>query len=349
MIQEVKLSNFQSHKDSVLVLDPGVNVIVGTSDSGKTAVIRALRLAIANRPSGDAFVSKWIKKGEQSLVEINVDGDVVTRQEYPEKVYMVNDMEFKAFKLSVPDEVQSTLNMNEINIQGQLDAPFLLSNSPGEVALHFNKVARLDKIDTGLANVQHQIKSLTTDIAYLKERKEKLTTDLEQFEHLQKFEIDLEVLEDMQAQRKRKASKISDLDVLLSRLTEVQESLDEKSSVIKMEVVLTKVLEQVEQKRTLALSIRRLESLIADINSDQRKLTSYASTLEIEESVNNVLKLIANKDVMKRYADGLKKALNGIGSTTNMLEQKEAEFERLHAQFDKEMPDVCPLCNQKIK
>jgi len=55
MIKYLQIQNFQSHKDSLLEFDPGVNVIVGSSDSGKTAVIRALRWLVWNRPSGDAF------------------------------------------------------------------------------------------------------------------------------------------------------------------------------------------------------------------------------------------------------------------------------------------------------
>jgi len=59
MIKTLSIQNYQSHKDSTLEFDPGVNVIVGSTDSGKTAIIRALRWLIWNRPNGDSFRSTW--------------------------------------------------------------------------------------------------------------------------------------------------------------------------------------------------------------------------------------------------------------------------------------------------
>ena len=57
MIQTGVIRNFQSHKKSILNLSKGVNVIVGKTDSGKSAIIRALRWLFTNTPSGDAFRS----------------------------------------------------------------------------------------------------------------------------------------------------------------------------------------------------------------------------------------------------------------------------------------------------
>ena len=76
MIQSVHIQNFQSHKNSTLEFSPGVNIIVGTSDSGKTAIIRALRWVVWNRPSGDSLRSTW---GGKTSVEICLDKGSVER------------------------------------------------------------------------------------------------------------------------------------------------------------------------------------------------------------------------------------------------------------------------------
>ena len=39
----IEIVNFQSHANTKLNFDEGVNVIIGPSDSGKTAVIRAMK------------------------------------------------------------------------------------------------------------------------------------------------------------------------------------------------------------------------------------------------------------------------------------------------------------------
>ena len=80
MIKQINIKNFQSHKSTQLKLDPGVNVIVGSSDSGKTAIIRAYLWVVDNRPLGNAFVSHWAldekgKQKEPTSVSIIVNGD----------------------------------------------------------------------------------------------------------------------------------------------------------------------------------------------------------------------------------------------------------------------------------
>ena len=55
-IKKIILENFQSHKYSVIELNEELNVIVGPSDSGKSAIIRGLKWALYNEPSGDYFI-----------------------------------------------------------------------------------------------------------------------------------------------------------------------------------------------------------------------------------------------------------------------------------------------------
>lgn len=55
-LQSVRLENFQSHQDTSIQFDQGLNVIVGQSDSGKTAVLRGLRWALFNLPRGTDFL-----------------------------------------------------------------------------------------------------------------------------------------------------------------------------------------------------------------------------------------------------------------------------------------------------
>ena len=67
MLQTIQIHNFQSHENSQLDLSPGINTLVGDSDCGKSAVMRAILWAITNSPQGDAYVSDWTKtpKGKQ--------------------------------------------------------------------------------------------------------------------------------------------------------------------------------------------------------------------------------------------------------------------------------------------
>ena len=68
MIQSLHIKNLQSHKDSHLDFCEGVNVIVGPSDSGKSAILRALRWIVKNRPQGDVLRSHWGGETEASII-----------------------------------------------------------------------------------------------------------------------------------------------------------------------------------------------------------------------------------------------------------------------------------------
>ena len=57
-IKRVTLENFQSHKHSVIDFDEQLNVIVGPSDSGKSAIIRGIKWVLYNEPTGDYFIKE---------------------------------------------------------------------------------------------------------------------------------------------------------------------------------------------------------------------------------------------------------------------------------------------------
>lgn len=79
-IQEVTIEGYQSHTNSTFRLSPGLTVITGPSDAGKTAIIRALRWFAFNEPTGEAFLHTIrnpdgsVKERPQGLPEIEVIG-----------------------------------------------------------------------------------------------------------------------------------------------------------------------------------------------------------------------------------------------------------------------------------
>ena len=47
-IKKIELHNFQSHEYTEMEFDRGLNVILGNSDVGKTAILRAIKWALYN-------------------------------------------------------------------------------------------------------------------------------------------------------------------------------------------------------------------------------------------------------------------------------------------------------------
>jgi DNA repair exonuclease SbcCD ATPase subunit len=160
MIQTMKLKNFQSHKDSELDFSEGINVIVGSSSSGKTAILRGLKWLRTNRPGGGRFVSFWNrdKKGnpiESTSIELMVDDTKLLRwKSEGMNAYGVGETVLSTVGTDVPDQVTQVLKLNDLNVHSQLDPHFLLSESPGKVAEYLNSLVNLSSIDEIMALAQ---------------------------------------------------------------------------------------------------------------------------------------------------------------------------------------------------
>lgn len=361
MIQSLQIKNFQSHKNTKLEFSEGVNVILGPSDSGKSAVMKALKWAINNRPSGDKICSWW---GGETEVKVLTDEGTVTRSKDKTDEYRLSDpsgeykdLVFKAFSLSVPEEISATLNLSEVNIQNQADAHFLISKTPGEVAAHFNKVARLDKIDIATNNVNSWLSHLKNDIGSIAVKGRasfgliKQLADskegLEKFAYLQKMEIELEVLEELATQLKNIGTKIPTLTSLLKNIIATEEQIKEKSSLLKLEKPLDKVLSDIALRKLLGEEGNKLFKLIKEIKSTKQDLFESESILVLETPVAALLLLYKSKETLNQQLNQLNRAVNAVNNTNTQLKQKEAEFERIQTQFTDNFPDVCPLCGMQ--
>lgn len=144
MITKLKLKNFQKHKDLTIELDKGVNAIVGQSDAGKSAVIRALNHALMN-PTGD-----YTTHGEDEFrVGVWLDGKTIVRtKSKSENSYRLDKELYESIGKTIPKGIAEHINLSTINFQNQFDAPYMLADSAGACAREINAMSRLDMIDS---------------------------------------------------------------------------------------------------------------------------------------------------------------------------------------------------------
>jgi len=346
MIQSLEIRNFQSHKHSKLEFVNGVNVIIGLSDSGKSAIIRALRWLIWNRPQGDDFRSLW---GGCTSIEIITDNQKIIRlKDQAGNEYVLGKQLFKAFGTEVPDEIRQALNLNEINLQQQLDRPFLLDSSPGEVAQHFNHVAHLDQIDNGLRKVQQWIKEIEQNITSGKKQVEQSEEKLKSFTHLDMFEEDVEVLENIQNQLIIKINSQNKLIKAINSLQDITEQIKEKSKIIKAEKTLNNVLECIRGRNTKRHEQGLLNRLIQEAEQISDDLQEQSIIITAEKSVLQLLSLFESRKDKKEKLNELKELIIIINDTKGQREDAESTAKRLEQEFNEIFPDICPLCNQKV-
>ncbi|MDO5714992.1 MAG: AAA family ATPase [Tissierellia bacterium] len=201
-ITKVELENFQSHSHSVMEFDRGLNVILGNSDSGKTAVLRGIKWTLYNEPLGDYF----IRQGETNVsVTITFNtGTVVKRLRTRSKnAYYLKkpdgkEYNFEGFGTVVPKEISETIGMYKINLDNenrsilniaeQLEGPFLLNEKPSLRASAIGRLIGVNYVDDALRNVVRDNKRIQQDLKILKSNQKSLQEKIAEFDYLKDLE-----------------------------------------------------------------------------------------------------------------------------------------------------------------
>ena len=348
MITAIDIQNIQSHEKTNLIFHQGVNVIIGPSDSGKTGILRSIRLAVWNRPSGTSLCSLW---GGTSFVRLYTEEGSISRYKGKVDKYVLNirgkeKQEFKAVRTGVPDEINQFLNISEINLQRQLDSPFLLSNTAGEVAKHFNQIANLNKIDSATSNINSSIRELGGHIRFTEQQIIQYTKELESFKHLEKVEIELEVLEDLEKELKRKKNTREKLFSWCISYQEVNTAIDFESDLFEYEEPIDSILALYAQKIKTEKTRKKLWSLVCSINLATSDIEYEKRLSELEQPVNTILDLYSTMYEKDKKNAKLLKLIVNLKQINLMLDNNIFKVIELTKKFDKEFPDVCPLCNK---
>lgn len=340
MIKSITLKNIQAHKNSKLEFDKGINAIIGTSNNGKSSIIRALNWNRYNRPLGiDNLASHWIVddkgnlKEEMSVTIENDFGTVVRKRTKNENQYIVNDKELNVVKSDVPVEVEQTLNLSETNIQNQQDSPFLLSETSGKVAEYFNRIVRLDIIDKVLTKAETTRRRTNQEIQVLENNIKENEKKLEDFSWLDTVEKLLD--------------KIERVSVKNTQLKQVEKDLSNKITVYK---------NQLCNQRNLTDSKEILNTLEQEINKNNELKESY-SELESEiskfkncknyPSFKNESNLIKSLEKELNYKEHLENEKNHLATTIanyNYYKKQIEENKKTIQDSKKSLPKICPLC-----
>ena len=139
MGNELKLSleNFQSISKGELIFHTGTTVIIGQSNSGKSATFRALKACLMN-PAGS---QRFIKKGtKSSSVSLEYNGNQIIWKRTPkESSYIINGEEYlktgksNAFKIIEDTGFAVDSNDTIMNIEEELQLPFPFGMSKADL------------------------------------------------------------------------------------------------------------------------------------------------------------------------------------------------------------------------
>jgi len=291
MIKQLRIQNFRSHKNTKLEFVKGVNCIVGLPDSGKTNIIRAINWALTNRPLGFRFHSNFAKGPTAVDIDFEEGNQISLVKSKSESGYVCNEKEFRAIGSDVPDEVSRISNITELNLQTQMDKPFLICESPGEVAKVFNRVSKLEKPDLVIASLTTDINSKNKQIKILSLDKIEFEEKLKRFENLPQMKNDLDEIEQIENKRQKIKNEIDELFSMIENIEAVKK-------------IMENIVDVAEAQKELA----NINKLYTEIANEQKKHMSLqdiiTSTEEVEDKMQNIK--MDYKDIQKDFGKFLK-------------------------------------------
>ena len=192
MITQIEIDNFRTHEHTVLDFHPGVNALIGRGQAGKTNVKRSLEWVKDNRPSGKRYVSWWAEDCKVVVTVRNPDGlYTITMEKHgnvsPTYTVMAEAWDeprvFEKMGTKVPDLVKAVLNLDAVNIQEQLDLPYLVAGNTGDISRAVNRVLQLEEAELWLSDLKargEENKQQATNLTGLIQTQQATVTAMEQ-------------------------------------------------------------------------------------------------------------------------------------------------------------------------
>lgn len=352
MINKLKLINFQSHKNTELNFHPGINVIIGTSDGGKSAILRGLFWANDNRPPKGIYISHWAYDKETKK-QIDPCCIVVEKDTYKLKRkrtadfngYMLTGVDgekqtFKNIKTDVPDEVNSFFNLSPVNLKKQHDSHFLLSNTPGEVARFLNQIIKLDSIDKTLSLTESKKRGEKNLLGISNTRYAEINTNIEKLAWVSEARVMVDKGISMQQRIDTFTDKKNNIESLIKQIEYCSETIETENKLIELSPVITDYEKYIEEINIYEDDIKNITDLVDDYDDYKKKSEIKLGTLQKDvEQLEEFTEQSTQIEIMKTEIQDLCKQQKSLNEDITL-------YKNNIKKYTKQLPEACEACGR---
>lgn len=338
MIEKIVLKNFQVHEKVVLDLNHPITTITGASDTGKSAILRALLWLATNRPTGTQFIRHGT---EAAVVSVTVDGTTIKRKRNKtENTYQISTHELKAMGAAVPEPVATALNLRDVNVQRQHDAPFWLSLSAGQVASDLYEIINLGVLDSSIAYLSKSKRNAQIVKTDVWNRSLESTAALDALDFVPELIKRFEALQGLQVTIDAKDAKREALAGIVVGLDAGAESIGLAKAKLSDA---TRLLGVSKRAVDAGAKVYRLSLLLGRIKTAHRYPATYPKDVqELSEWISSC------RALLKRH-DNLSHFLSLIDEEDNRKCRLKRQLEKARARMKDTMKGTCPLCGGRVK
>lgn len=347
MINSIHIKNFQKHKDLKLEFTDGINVITGESDAGKSAVIRALRWVLENRPSGNKFKTKGTAPSTSVNVDLVINDEEITRTKSTSKnEYFFQGETFKAMGSDVPEPIISFTNVSSLNIQRQLDDHFLFQYPDSKVSKMINDVSGMEEVVLALEETNRRVRKSKSEEEFLCELIDEKEKEISKLIKYEKFEDKIDSISSKIKRVGKKEEKVEKLRKLLIQAKKIQEGKIHKNVFKK---ILGKYQDLLEMYDKLEPKVELSERLIKTVGKyrslDNEPRIKFGPIDTAVERIKAKKKVIEKKESSLFSLEKKIEAYKNLEENSKDTKEKIKEMEESISIMKKKFK-VCPVCNK---
>lgn len=313
-IAYVKAWGLWSHLETVFNFNPGLTVITGPNGSGKSTLIRIVKWVALGEPAGEDFIFKLtddvtgevIKKAEEGKAEIGLDnGVIITKIRRKGKTtYTINTVPEPFEKAEVPQEIKDALGIKKynfgdfetyLNFAFQMEAPFLISETPSTGAKVLGKLAGTEAVDLAIGEISKRAHKSREERRIAEKEIERITGDLLEYQDVDDLKNQLSACEYLIEETNTCAARKDSLVEMVNSLEtskEVIQRLDSELAGLKLVPLMLEDIKRIElmqQRRDQLDNYRQqLETSLNTINSLNKQLKDYEDLEHAAASLNNL-------------------------------------------------------------
>lgn len=354
---KVRVQNFQSIADASITVD-GFTVITGPNNSGKSALMRALRGAFQNT-RGSGFVRH---KKPKATVEVVFDDAKLEwskgKAKKAKPTYVLNDGPPIHPGQHVPDEVRD-LGVKPIQAGGrdiwpqfapQFTGQIFLLDQPGSVlAEAVADVERVSQLNQALKMSEKDRRAAGSTLKVRMADRETYKGELKQFDGLDDLENDVQTIEQGIQKAAVVEKAVHGLSDLQDRLTEASVGVDDLKGIEEVELPaedafdsLDSTLDEAADLQGLAVryedATQRVEHLAGvediEVDIDSKAATRFLDALGVLQGLQT-----RHKDAVKRVSD----LEENLAVEEVSLEGSEKAVTKLLTELGE-----CPICGSEL-
>ncbi len=341
-LRTVILKNFQSHKYSIIDFNQGLNVIVGPSDTGKSAIIRGIKWALYNEPAGDYFIREGEKECSVTL-EFSDNTKITRLRSSSKNSYILNknngeEIKFEGFGTSVPQEIIDEVGISKIlldssestyiNLGEQLEGPFLLSEKTSTRASAIGRLIGVNIIDDALKDTLRDLRNINVKKKHFEEMTSKIEDELKSYAYLEELSKQIYKIERTRDLIKENSIKLETLKRLFQDIRENSSSLKQTNITLErlkdihcLESIIKDILILDKDYRYFVTKKKNLDGLKDEIAENIDFLNKIENITRLEPIYNDIKSMQERRAYLLQIADRLYSNTKQLNILINIEEQ----------------------------